>query len=179
MWISAGTKFDTFEMDEIYWFLNHKERTETRENIYIMTMMSRIPRQIVGFSVDNSIKSNILQNIVDSVPPASEYCTDGCAVYMDVIYGGKHTRNTENKNDTHEIESTNSDARHYLPGLARRNRCFYRKKETLIAVLTIFYDAYNKYGEAKLEHQVPVEHKSFNKHLHKYRDLPFSILDFL
>ena len=33
-------------MDELYWFLEYKPRTETRENIYIMTMVSREPRQI-------------------------------------------------------------------------------------------------------------------------------------
>ena len=26
------------ELNELYWFLEYKSRTETRENIYIMTM---------------------------------------------------------------------------------------------------------------------------------------------
>ena len=179
MWISQKTEFEVFELDELYWFLKRKERTETRENTYIMTMISRFPRQIVGFDVDNSVKSSVLQKIVDSVPPAEKYCTDGCLTYLDVVYSGKHIRNPYNKNDTHNIESINADLRHYIPGLARRSRCFYRSQETLEAVLSLFIDAYNKYGEAKLKHQIPVTHKSKNKYFHKYRDMPFSILNFL
>ena len=34
------------ELDELYWFLERKPRMETRENIYIMTMARREPRQI-------------------------------------------------------------------------------------------------------------------------------------
>jgi hypothetical protein len=85
------------------------------------------------------------------------------------------------KRDTHTIESINADLRHYISGLARRSRCFYRSLETLQAVLEVFIDAYNKFGEAKLKYRKPVIHKDPNnaKHLHKYRDVPFSILDFL
>jgi len=168
-------------MDELYWFLKRKERTETRENTYIMTMISRLPRQIVGLGVDNAVKSSVLQRIVDSAPTAKKYCTYGCLTYLNVDFGGKHKRNPHSKKDTHNIESTNADLRHYLPGLARRSRCFYRTQETLEAVLSVFIDAYNKFGEAKLKYQIPVKHKSQtpNKYLHKYRDVPFSILDFL
>lgn len=180
MWISKETDFGTFELDELFWFIKQKGKTKTRENIYIMTMMSRIPRQIVGFTVDNSVKSRVLQEMVDSVATAEEYCTDGCLTYLDVIFGGKHTRNVRNKKDTHDIESTNADLRHYVPGLARRSRCFYRSEETLVAVLSVFFDALNKFGEAKLRFQIPVRHKTHSsKHLHKYRDTPFSLLDFL
>ena len=181
MWISKATEFGTFELDELYWFIKRKEMTKTRENTYVITMISRIPRQIVGFNVDSSVKSRVLQEMVDSVPAAEEYCTDGCMTYLDVIFGGKHIRNIRNKKDTHNIESTNADLRHYLPGLARRSRCFYRSLETLEAVLSVFLDAYNKFGEAKQKYQIPVRHKSPYpaKHLHKYRDTPFSLLDFL
>lgn len=181
MWISQKTELNTFEMDELYWFLKRKERTKTRQNTYVMTMASRFPRQIVSFDVNNSVNSSVLQTIVDRAPTAERYCTDGCLIYLDVIFGGKHIRNPYNKSDTYTIESTNADLRHYIPGLARRSRCFYRKQETLEAVLSVFIDAYNKFGEAKQKYQIPVKHQSqnLNKKLHKYRDVPFSILDFL
>jgi len=38
-------------MDELYHFIKYKEALETRENVYVMTLVSREPRQIVGFSV--------------------------------------------------------------------------------------------------------------------------------
>ena len=49
------------------------------------------------------------------------------------------------------------------------------------AVLKIFVDAYNKFGAAKLKYRVTTNHKptSNTKKLHKFRDLPFSVLDFL
>ncbi|MCL2413542.1 MAG: IS1 family transposase [Bacteroidales bacterium] len=168
-------------MDEIYWFINKKERSKTRENTYIMTMISREPRQIVGFDVQFDKGVFRLQGIVDNAPEAENYSTDGNPSYCDVIFPGKHNRNIRDKRDTHTIESINADLRHYISGLARRSRCFYRSIETLQAVLEIFVDAYNKFGEYKLKYRVPVIHKNPNnaKHLHKYRDLPLSILDFL
>lgn len=65
--------------------------------------------------------------------------------------------------------------------VARRSRWFFRSIETLEAVVSVFVDVYNKYGEAKAKWQVPAIHKSDNehKHLHKYRGVPFSLLDFL
>ena len=181
MWISPGTKTDAYELDELYWFIERKGKRETRENIYIMTMISRNPRQIVEFAVDKSITTNVLQGIADSAPAAGKYYTDGCLTYCDVIFSGKHIRNVHDKKDTHNIESVNADLRHYLSGFARRSRCFYRNPETLTAVLAVFIDAYNKYGEAKLRYRKPVKHKSPNpsKHLHEFRDPPFCILDFL
>jgi len=146
-----------------------------------MTMISRNTRQIVGFAVDNSVNKEALQKIADGAPYAENYYTDGCPTYCDVIFGGKHRRNITDKKDTHNIESTNSDLRHYMAGLARRSRTFYRSNETLEAVLSVFINAYNKYGEYKVNHRIPVKHKSLNpsKHLHKYKELPLSIIDFV
>jgi len=181
LWISDKTNTKNFELDEIYWYINKKERTKTRENIYIMTMISRVPRQIVSFDVQFDKASFRLQGIVDNAPEAENYSTDGNISYLDVVFPGKHIRNIRDKCDTHIIESINSDLRHYISGLARKSRCFYRSLETLQAVLEVFIDAYNKYGEAKLKYRVPVKHKDpcNLKKLHKYRDLPFCILDFL
>ena len=43
---TAGLKIA--KLDELYWFPKYKSRTEARENIYIMTMVSRNTRQIGG-----------------------------------------------------------------------------------------------------------------------------------
>ena len=181
VWISSKTDFGAFELDELWWYIEHKEFTETRENTYIMTMISREPRQIVAFAVEKDRKSWRVQGMVDSVPDAQIYCTDGFGGYRDVIYPGKHIYNDWDKCDTHNVESINADLRHYISGLARRNRCFYRKLETLESVLSVFIDAYNKYGEAKLKYRKPVKHKKTfpSSRLHKFREPPFSILDYL
>ena len=139
----------TVEMDELYWFLERKPHTETRENIYIMTMVSREPRQIVGHVVSTDKSSQTIQKMVDSAPEAECYCTDGYSGYRDVVFPGKHIINIHNKNDTFTVEGVNADLRHYIPTLARRSRCFPRKLENLQAVFVVFVRAYNHFGAAK------------------------------
>ena len=144
-------------------------------------MVSREPRQIVGFDVASDKSPERIQAMVDSAPWVQKYCTDGYLGYIDVVYPGRHIRNVHNKNDTFTVEGINADLRHYIPGLARRSRCFYRKIETLDAVISVFADAYNKFGEAKLKCRVPTIHKSstHSNRLHKFRELGFSFLDFI
>ena len=91
-------------MDELYWFLEYKPRTETRENIYIMTMVSREPQQIIGHVVSRDKTSRTIQKMVDAAPDAERYCTDGYSGYLDVVFPGKHIFNIHNKNDTFTLE---------------------------------------------------------------------------
>ena len=160
---------ETVELDELYWFLERKPRTETRENIYIMTIVSRKPRQIVGHMVSADKSSRTIQQMVDAAPKAQKYCTDGYSGYLDVIFPGKHIFNVHNKSDTFTVEGVNADLRHYIPTLARRSRCFPRKLENLQAVLTVFVRAYNRFGAYK------------NRYLsrHPGAAVPFSLFDFL
>ncbi len=171
----------TFELDELYWFIGEKSRSETRENVYLMTMVNREPRQIIGFEVQRDKSAYHIQNIVDGAPWAEKYCTDGYVGYLDVVFPGEHVRNIHNKNDTFTAESINADLRHYIPVLARRSRCFARKLETLQAVIEVFVDAYNKFGLYKNKRRIPVVHRpsSSSKKLHKYRDSPLGLVDFL
>ena len=153
----------------MYWFIGGKPKTKTRENTYILTMVSRIPRQIVSFDVALDKSPSRIQSMIDSAPDADLYCTDGWNGYVDVVYPGRHIRNVIDKSDTFTVEGVNADLRHYIPILARRSRCFARSLETLRAVMDVFVDAYNQYGIAK----------------HKYRmhrqtgEIPFAIVDFL
>jgi len=171
----------TFELDELYWFIEKKAKSETRENIYLMTMICPEPRMIMGFEVAMDKGAAHIQDIVDGAPWAEKYATDGYNGYLDVVFPGEHVRNIRDKRDTHNVESINADLRHYIPVLRRKSRCFCRKLETLQAVVEVFVDAYNKFGETKLKCRVPVQHKSPNhtKHLHKFREVGFSLLDFL
>jgi len=160
-----------YELDELYWFLESKPKTETRENVYLMTMVSRLPRQIVGFDVAFDKSPNRIQGIVDNAPEAENYCSDGWTGYVDVVYPGRHIRNYSDKSDTFTVEGVNADLRHYIPVLARRSRCFCRKLETLRAVIEVFVDAYNRFGVAKMNF---TRNRNPNS-----RELPFSVLDFL
>ena len=83
-------------------------------------------------------------------------------------------KNIFDKEDTHNVESINADLRHYIHGLHRRSRCFYRTLETFNAVLWLFVNAYNKFGEAKLKYRIRK-----NPDPNKRIEYPFSMLDFL
>ena len=156
-------------MDEMYWFVSRKPRTATRENVYLMTLVSREPRQIVGFDVAYDKSPERIQRMVDIAPPASRYFTDGYSGYIDVVYPGKHIRNIRDKSDTYTVEGVNADLRHYIPLLARRSRCFARTIETLSVVVAVFVEAYNRFGVAK---------SNFRK-ARVRGQLPFSVLDFI
>jgi IS1 family transposase len=140
-------------------------------NIYIMTMLSREPRQIVAYAVDTSAKADRIQTMVDGTVQVENYYTDGGTCYTGVDFIGCHQRNVHNKKDTHNIESSNADLRHYIAGLRRRSRCFFRSVETLEAVLYAFICAFNKFGEAKMLYR--------HRHPDRGRDVPFSLVDFI
>jgi IS1 family transposase len=167
--VNAESISEYLELDELYWFVGHKPKTETRENVYLLTMVSREPRQIVGFDVAYDKSPSRIQAMVDGAPPAQYYCTDGWSGYVDVIYPGWHIRNTRDKSDTYTVEGVNADLRHYIPILARRSRCFARKLETLKAVVEVFVEAHNRFGIAKANY----------RRNRKSQELPFSVLDFL
>jgi IS1 family transposase len=161
--------------------VGRKGKGTTRENVYVMTMVSREPRQIVGYAVARDKSPERIQGIVDSAPASHQYCSDGYLGYVDVVYPGAYVRNVRNKKDTFTVESVNADLRHYMEVLTRRSRCFCRTLETLEAVLAVFVDAYNKFGAYKAQYRIPVLHKlsSSSKKLHKFRVLPRSLIDFL
>ena len=154
----------------MYWFVGKKAKTQSQENAYLITLVSRLPRQIVGFSAAFDKSPERIQSIVDDAPEARYYCTDGWSGYVDVVYPGQHIRNVCNKNDTFTVEGVNSDLRHYIPTLRRRSRCFPRSIETLQAVVQVFAEAYNRFGVAKMNFRRNRDPKS--------RELPFSVLDF-
>ena len=162
---------EVLELDELYWFIGEKPHTETRENVYLMMMVSREPRNIIGFDVAFDKSPNRIQSIVDNAPAAKKYCTDGWTGYVDIVYPGQHIRNICDKSNTFTVESVNADLRHYIPVLARRSRCFARRLDTLKSVIEVFVDAYNRFGVAKMNFR---RNRDINS-----RELPFSILDFL
>jgi hypothetical protein len=45
------SSYKIFEMDELYWFAIRKPKKDEGETIYLTTLISRSPRQIVGFDV--------------------------------------------------------------------------------------------------------------------------------
>jgi hypothetical protein len=121
--------------------------------------------------VDKSVNAARIQAMVDNTLQAKEYYTDGGSSYLGVDFMGGHKRNVRDKSETHNIEGSNADIRHYIAGLRRHSRCFFRKEETLRAVLSIFLNAYNKFGSAKQQYRLA--------HPNCGRDFHFSHVNFV
>lgn len=149
----AERRNGTIELGELHWFVKFKPHTETRENVYILTMVSRIPRQIVSHVVSRDKSCQMIQGVVDHAPDAGKYCTDGYAAYREVVYPGRHIFNSHDKRGTFTVEGVNADLHHYISRLAQRRRCFRRKLENLQAVVSVFVGAYNKFGLAKARYR--------------------------
>jgi IS1 family transposase len=179
---NAHTFDGAYEMDELYWYIGEKPRTETHENVYLMTIVSREPRQIQSYCVARDKCAWRIQEMVDRIPKAKTYCSDGYLGYLDVdYYGAKYVRNCRNKADTHHVESINADIRCFIAGLQRRSRCFFRSLETLEAVIDIFVEAYNAFGAWKMKYRRQVHHRPGNqgKHLHNWNYSGASIFNFV
>ena len=153
--------------------------TETKAKIYITLSITRNPRQIVGFRVTESRSVEQMQGLIDCSPAAETYYSDGFTMYRDLCYWGVHIV-APRKSQTYTVEGVNSDLRRYIAGFARRSKCFYRKIETVKAILTVFVAAYNRFGEYKSRNQVFSIHKPTSKsRLHKYADFPLPLIDFI
>jgi IS1 family transposase len=140
---------------------------------------TRNPRQITAFAVTEKRTVLQIQAMVDSSPSANSYYSDGLTMYRDISYWGTH-RVAPGKSQTYTVEGANADLRHYLSGLARRKRCFYRSLETLTAVMRVFVHAYNRFGEYKAKFQKIANHKTLSvSRLHKYAELPLGLTDFV
>ena len=72
---------DTFELDEVFGVLNGRKSHESGVTTYIMTMVSREPRQIVAFEMDNSVTAERIQSMVDRSAHEKNYYTDGGRSY--------------------------------------------------------------------------------------------------
>ena len=119
-----------------------------------------------------------MQGLIDSSPAAGTYYSDGYFMYNDLCYWGTHTV-APGKSQTYTVEGINADLRHYIPGVARRSRCFYRRLDSLLAVMKVFVAAYNRFGDYKSKHQVLATHNPASEsRLHKYAELPLALTDF-
>ena len=114
----------------------------------MITLVTRKPRQIVGFDVayDKS-KERIqrIQKIVDRSINTKHYYSNANPSYQDVSYFGEHFY-FRDKSYTFTVEGINSDIGKYIAALQRRSKCFFRSLETFKIVMGVFVHAYNKFG---------------------------------
>ncbi len=94
-----------------------------------------------------------LQAMVDTLPPAPCYSSDGHAAYAELVWpeGSQHIVSLA-KEEPDTIESLNANLRTYLKRLARRNRCFSRSLEALRRAVRLFVSYYNHRQRLYLAH---------------------------
>lgn len=94
-----------------------------------------------------------LQAVVDTLPPASRYTSDGHAAYAELVWpeGSQHLISLA-KEETYTIESLNANLRTYLKRLARRSRCFSRSLEAPRRAARLFVSYYNHRQRLYLAH---------------------------
>ena len=119
-----------------------------KNRIYVITLVSRDKRQIVGYDIAFDKSRNRIQNLVDSSPKADRYYSDAYPAYSEILYAGLHT-SLKNKSQTYTVEGVNSDLRHYIPPLRRKSKCFFRSIDTMKAVFKIFVNAFNNFASCK------------------------------
>jgi len=178
---NSAVEAEIAELDELYHYVGIKATTETKENMYVIVVMSREPRQFLGILASRDKSPDTIEKLVNNSPHAEQYFSDGYLGYKDVAYPGKFTQNSFDKSDTFTVESGNADLRTFIPTLQRRSRCFPRKIENLNAALKLYAYCYALFGQWKARNRIPVKHKSEfpNKHLRKFRYPRLSHLDFL
>ncbi len=116
-----------------------------KNRTYLITFVTRKPRQIVGFDIDKN--ENRIQNIADNAPKAKFYFSDANPSYQ-ISYWGSYSYFCD-KSHTFTVEGVNSDIRKYIVPLQRRSKCFFRSLDTFKFVMNVFIYSYNKFGEFK------------------------------
>jgi len=148
----------------------------------VITFIDRESRRIAGHKVSESKDVETIQEIADTSPKAACYHSDGYSAYAETVYYGNHYAHYD-KSETYTVEGVNSDLRRYIPGFARRSKCFYRKIETVIAVMAVFVRAFNLFALKKFHTRKLAQHRdvsvgsSGKSRLHKYKESPFSGVD--
>ncbi len=107
--------------------------------------MDRHTSCIVGWAVSPHRELDLLQNLVDTAPPAHFYYSDLYAGWQALLYpAGGHYTPMPNKSETYRVEGDNAELRHYLARLARKSRCFSRCLRALRRAIKLFVFAWNR-----------------------------------
>ena len=95
-----------------------------KNRTYVITLVTRKPRQIVGFDVAYDKSEERIQKIVDSSIKAKHYYSYANPSYQDVSYFGEHFY-FRDKSHTFTVEGINSDIRKYIAALQRRSNMLF------------------------------------------------------
>ncbi len=110
----------------------------------MITAVDRATHCIVGWTLALHRPFEILQDVVDQAPCASQYYSDGLAAYADVYYHGGLYQAVLDKSQTYTVEGQNAELRHYLARLHRKTRCFSKCLIALWRAVELFVHFWNR-----------------------------------
>jgi len=111
----------------------------------VLIAVDRSSGLITGQAVLAQLEWQPVQDFVDRLPAARRYAGDRADVYEEVLWPAGGTQVLSyGKEETHTVESINANLRTYLKRLARRSRCFSRKRTALQQAVRLFVWYYNR-----------------------------------
>lgn len=111
-----------------------------KNNIYILTLVDRTTRCLLGWAVVWERTQEAIQQVVDQAPKVKWYYSDGFDAYAHLWYHLGRYEASEGKFDTYSVEADNAELRHYL---ARKSRCFSRCPQAVRCAIRLFAFCYN------------------------------------
>src|SRR5207253_7983735 len=112
---------------------------QKKKRVYVVAAIARDSGLVVAMQVLEQLQWEGMQEVVDSLPKADNYCSDRSSIYPDLDWpqGSTHII-SKGKEQTHTIESLNANLRHYLKRLARKTRCFSKSLDALARSVRLF-----------------------------------------
>jgi len=98
---------------------------------------------IVGQAVLWNIDALTLQPVIEGLPGADRYYSDGWKAYAALKWPGYHEVSV-GKRDTHTVEGRNSELRHYLARLHRKTKCYSKSLSGLSQAVKLFVWGWNR-----------------------------------
>ena len=102
---------------KLWKWMNYIHSYLKKKRLFLIILLERITREIVGYAISFDRNPETIQKIIDSSPKAKQYYSDGYPGYFKLNYHGGKYESLNNKSQTHNIESVNSDFRKYIPFL--------------------------------------------------------------
>jgi IS1 family transposase len=97
----------------------------------------------MSWEVATDRTSQTIQIVIDRVPNAFQYCTDGCTSYEGVNWHRGFHLVAQGKSQTFAVEACNAELRHYLARLTRQTRCYSKRIEWLKRIVKLFVHYWN------------------------------------
>ena len=128
---SAIKECRVIEIDEMWHFVQKK-----REKIWVWLAVDRDSKELLGYEVGSRGKKT-LKKLLRTIAHirCDTYASDSWKVYKNVI---PQQKLIQSKKETTQVESKNSQLRHYIARFHRKIFCYSKTKHMLLYTLSLF-----------------------------------------